>query len=134
MVGTYVNRVRIEPNNPYGLNCGDLIGIGCPESLSTREQGGKETFVYKLKSPLAFQAQAEAVEAILSDDAPTPPPLSPSSDHGNDIPQSNNLPDVVRNQNSTRENVSQSNTLPSPPQNNIIDNQNSEVRISLCLL
>ena len=74
MVGTYVNRARIEANNPFGLNCGDLIGIGCPESSSVREEGGKETFVYKLLSPRAFLAQSVQVEADLEEDAPTPPP------------------------------------------------------------
>lgn len=81
MVGTFVNRVRIESNNPFGLNCGDLIGVGCPEPSSVRE-GGKETFVYRLMSPRAFHAQVEQVHAdMLEEDVPTPPP-SPGDRRG----------------------------------------------------
>jgi len=94
MVGTYVNRTRIEANNPFGLNCGDLIGVGCPEICSVRE-GGKETFVYRLQSPRAFLAQVVQVEAALEDDAPTPPP-SPGDRRGDSPVGSSNLPDVVR--------------------------------------
>jgi len=54
MVGTFVNLVRIEPNQPYLLRCGDIIGVGCPEGKSTFRDGGKETFVYRIKSPRAW--------------------------------------------------------------------------------
>ena len=93
MVGTFVNRNKIEPNNPFGLNCGDLIGIGCPEDSSSKD-AGKETFVYRLKSPCAFHAQVlDVAGPVLEEDAPTPPP-SP----GNYEEEENNLPlpDLVR--------------------------------------
>jgi hypothetical protein len=54
MVGTFVNMVRIEPGQPYELQCGDVIGVGCPEGRSTLREGGKETFVYRIKSPRAW--------------------------------------------------------------------------------
>jgi len=96
MVGTYVNRNKIEANNPFGLNCGDLIGIGCPEGSSTKD-GGKETFVYRLRSPRAFHAQVvEAAGPVLQEDDPTPP-ASPWNSH-DAHPQGDNLPlpDLVR--------------------------------------
>ena len=99
MVGTFVNMDKIDPNNPYGLNCGDLIGVGCPENSSSRD-GTKETFVYRLKSPRAFHAQVEQMEAgagMLEEDAHTPPPSPGNAGAGgpaggNSLP----LPDVVR--------------------------------------
>ena len=93
MVGTFVNSDKIHPNNPFGLNCGDLIGVGCPENQSSKE-GEKETFVYRLKSPRAFHAQVQPVDAanMLEEDAPTPPP-SPGF---GPVVDNLSLPDVVR--------------------------------------
>ena len=95
MVGTFVNRNKIESNNPFGLNCGDLIGIGCPESCSSKD-GVKETFVYRLRSPRAFHAQVvEAAGPVLQEDDPTPPasPWNQNANHqGDNLP----LPDLVR--------------------------------------
>ena len=36
------------------LNADDLIGLGSPDPASSRA-GGRETFVYRLKPPEAFQ-------------------------------------------------------------------------------
>ena len=47
LVGTFINGIKVESNTPHNLNCGDLIGVGCPENKSCREKG-KETFVFKL--------------------------------------------------------------------------------------
>ena len=47
VVGTFINGINVESNTPHNLNCGDLIGVGCPENKSCREKG-KETFVFKL--------------------------------------------------------------------------------------
>ena len=47
VVGTFINGIKVESNTPQNLNCGDLIGVGCPENKSCREKG-KETFVFKL--------------------------------------------------------------------------------------
>ena len=52
--GTYVNERKIEPHTPFPLNADDLIGVGCSETSSTR-QGGRETFVYRIRAPRAFQ-------------------------------------------------------------------------------
>ena len=51
--GTFVNQTRLERGEPVILNADDLIGIGSADLASSR-QGGKETFVYKLKPPEAF--------------------------------------------------------------------------------
>jgi len=93
MVGTFVNSDKIHPNNPFGLNCGDLISVGCPENQSSKE-GEKETFVYRLKSPRAFHAQVQPVDAanMLEEDAPTPPPSPGFGPVVDNLP----LPDVVR--------------------------------------
>ena len=50
VVGTFVNMVKVDPNIPHSLNSGDLIGVGCPENFSCREEG-KETFVFRIHSP-----------------------------------------------------------------------------------
>jgi len=73
--GTFVNLVKIDPHIPFPLNADDLIGVGCPERSSAR-QGGRETFVYRIRAPRAFQqmdTEAENID-LLDGDAPTPPP------------------------------------------------------------
>ena len=50
MVGTYINGDKVQPNVPTLLESGNIIGIGCPENRSSKENG-KETFVYKLLPP-----------------------------------------------------------------------------------
>ena len=49
-MGTFINMVKVDPNIPHSLNSGDLIGVGCPENLSCREER-KETFVFRIHSP-----------------------------------------------------------------------------------
>ena len=51
IVGTFVNLIKVKPFIPFPLSCGDLIGVGSPES-SSRRQAGKETFVFKIHSPM----------------------------------------------------------------------------------
>ena len=51
--GTFVNQSRIECGEPVTLNADDLIGVGCGDGSSSR-QDGRETFVYKLRAPEAF--------------------------------------------------------------------------------
>ena len=53
VVGTYINGEKVEPNVPTKLEDGDIIGIGCPETRSSKENG-KETFVYKFVSPQIY--------------------------------------------------------------------------------
>ena len=49
VAGTYINGEKVQSNIPHKLQCGTMIGIGCPENSSTREKGkGKETFVFRL--------------------------------------------------------------------------------------
>ena len=48
VVGTFINGIKVQSNTPHNLNCGDLIGVGCPENKSCREKG-KETYVFKLQ-------------------------------------------------------------------------------------
>ena len=92
-MGTYVNKTKIEPNNLFGLNCGDLIGMGWPEESSGGRDIGKETFVYRLKSPQAFHSEGVQVEGVeFEEDAPTPPP-SPLNFAAQGAGQP--LPDVV---------------------------------------
>ena len=52
--GTYVNQVKLTPHTPFPLNADDLIGLGSGEVTSSR-QGGKESFVYRIRAPRAFQ-------------------------------------------------------------------------------
>ena len=52
--GTFVNQSRLERGAAVTLNADDLIGLGSPDPASSRE-GGRETFVYRLKPPEAFQ-------------------------------------------------------------------------------
>ena len=51
--GTYVNSRKLEPHVPFPLNADDVIGVGSSESMSMRTSG-KETFVFQLKGPNAF--------------------------------------------------------------------------------
>ena len=78
-MGTFVNREKIEANIEVALNVGDIIGIGCPEAQSTKE----DTFVYRLLAPAASPGgalhQVEDTAAALRQDAPTPPPVQVSS-------------------------------------------------------
>ena len=46
LCGTWVNLAQIEAKSPFGLNCGDLIGIGCPEAESSKTPK-LEKFVYR---------------------------------------------------------------------------------------
>ena len=90
MCGTFINLMKIEKNAPFPLNCGDLIGVGCPDSSSSRSVDGKtEKFVYKIKSPRRFRLQVPVAseEDLLRQDAPTPPPNEPMDDNNdnNDI-------------------------------------------------
>ena len=95
LCGTFVNLSRIEPNNAFGLNCGDLIGIGCPEKQSSRTPK-IEKFVYRIKSPEAYRMQAAPADVEVEEDAPTPPPADTTED--NDVLEGNqqsSLPDLV---------------------------------------
>ena len=80
LCGTFVNLNRIEPNNAFGLNCGDLIGIGCPEKQSSRTSK-IEKFVYRIKSPEAYRMQAAPADVEVEEDAPTPPPADTTEDN-----------------------------------------------------
>ena len=51
--GTFVNQSRIECGKSVTLNADDLIGFGCGDESSSRQEG-RETFVYKLRAPEAF--------------------------------------------------------------------------------
>ena len=55
MVGTFLNLIKLEPGKPYELKCGDVIGVGSPERKSIFKESGKETFVYRIKSPRAWK-------------------------------------------------------------------------------
>jgi len=50
--GTYVNMKKIQPFSQYGLNSGDLIGVGIPHG---ELQGQMEVFVYTINAPLAYK-------------------------------------------------------------------------------
>ena len=52
--GTFINQTRVERGQPVTLNADDLIGLGSGDPASSRA-GGRETFVYRLKPPEAFQ-------------------------------------------------------------------------------
>jgi len=56
VVGTYINGEKLQPNVPTKLENGDIIGIGCPETRSSKENG-KETFVYKFVSPQKYAGE-----------------------------------------------------------------------------
>ena len=50
--GTYVNMKKIQPFSQYGLNSGDLIGVGIPHG---ELQGQMEVFVYTINAPHAYK-------------------------------------------------------------------------------
>ena len=75
LCGTFVNTNKIDAKTPFGLNCGDLIGIGCPDTQSSKTTK-LEKFVYRIKSPEAFRLQAAAVDVEMESDAPTPHPTT----------------------------------------------------------
>ena len=52
--GTYVNNKKIDPFVSFPLNADDLVGLGTADNFSIRN-GGKETFVYKIRAPRAYQ-------------------------------------------------------------------------------
>ena len=39
LCGTFINRKKIEKDFEFPLNCGDLLGIGCPDPVSSKGQG-----------------------------------------------------------------------------------------------
>ena len=66
VVGTFVNMVKVDPNIPHSLNSGDLIGVGCPENLSCREEG-KETFVFRIHSPNKLCKEEDLTSSFFSE-------------------------------------------------------------------
>ena len=50
VAGSYLNGVKIVPRTSYSLNCGDIIGVGCPLSYSVKRKDF-ETFVYRIHAP-----------------------------------------------------------------------------------
>ena len=112
--GTYVNQIKIDPHTPFPLNADDLIGLGSPDITSTR-QGGRETFVYRIRAPKAFQ-QMDADTAdldVLDGDAPTPPPASAYVEDNDDqvrLPEIE-LPAPVRTTDSSFNSSSQSQSI-----------------------
>ena len=65
-MGTFINMVKVDPNIPHSLNSGDLIGVGCPENLSCREEG-KETFIFRIHSPKTLCKEEDLTSSSYSE-------------------------------------------------------------------
>ena len=95
MCGTFVNTVKIQANTQTPLNCGDKIGIGCPNGNSfIGDVDRVERFVYMIKSPEAYRLQAVTAADVMEQDAPTPPPVDAPEEEEEEALAAN-LPDVV---------------------------------------
>ena len=52
--GSFVNQSRVGWGESVTLNADDVIGVGCGDGASSRQEG-RETFVYRLRPPEAFK-------------------------------------------------------------------------------
>ena len=61
VAGSYLNGVKIVPRTSYSLNCGDIIGVGCPLSYSVKKKDF-ESFVYRIHAPEMVEIKKEFEE------------------------------------------------------------------------